>query len=68
MDCDVKWSNTIEHFGDWYRIDCAHACSTADEPALLADHSARVIHAERVMVTYKLWSPAHDLYQVGMLL
>lgn len=28
MHCDVRWSNIIEHFGEWILIDCEYACNS----------------------------------------
>ena len=65
--CDVRWSNIIECFGEWYLIDCEYACSEANGDALLRARAAH-IRPRFVLDTTAPWSPGHDWYQVGLLL
>ena len=67
MHCDVRWSNIIEYFGDWYLIDCEYACNLSDDSSVLAAR-CEVIRQSHVMNSTIGWTPQHDLYQVGLLL
>jgi tRNA A-37 threonylcarbamoyl transferase component Bud32 len=65
--CDVRWSNIIEYFGEWYLIDSEYACSK-NEHELRAIRSSTTIKSQYVLDTSKPWSQFFDLYQVGKLL
>jgi hypothetical protein len=66
MHCDVRWSNIIEYFGDWYLIDCEYACFHNDDDVLAA--RSREMRQSHVMDSTIRWTPQHDLFQVGLLL
>ena len=67
VHCDVRWNNIVEVFGEWVLIDSEYACKLDGEPDLLAARS-KLIKPRYVLDTADPWSPAFDLYQVGMLL
>lgn len=67
VHCDVRWSNIIVVFDNWFLIDCEYACSLT-ETSLLLTRSACTIKKRYVLDVSAPWSPLFDLFQIGMLL
>jgi len=67
VHCDIRWSNVVEYFSEWFVIDCEYACSLVDRK-LLVERSTQTIRQKYVKDPSKPWDASFDLYQMGLLL
>jgi hypothetical protein len=67
MQCDIRWSNIVWVWGEWYVIDCTEAIRCDAGRSTLLEKSNK-IKENYVFDTEKPWSTRHDYYQLGMLI
>jgi hypothetical protein len=67
MHCDIRWSNIVWVWGQWFVIDCTEAIRCDAEPSKLVEKSKK-IRGTYVFDTEGPWSTRHDYYQFGKLI